>query len=88
MRHSGGRSGYGVGMDDIITDEFLGRFPIALCHGRRQSLLVHFATTQADILGMMRIAKDVCEKHLVGFESFPWIFGNRGGNETRHVSIR
>ncbi len=75
-------------MDDIITDEFLGSVPIALCHGRGERLLVYFTPSQANIFGMMRIAKDVCEKHFVGFEGFLWISGNRGRNETRHVPIR
>src|SRR4029453_11934806 len=83
-----GRSSHGVGMDDIVTDELLGRFPIALSHRCGQRFLVYFATTQADILGMMRIAEDICQKHLVGFDSFPRILGNRRGDEARHVSIR
>src|SRR5262245_54410347 len=75
-------------MDDIVADEFLRRLPIALCHGCGERLLVHFTSSQANVFAMMRIAKNVGEKHLVSVKSFFWILRNRRRNETRHVPIR
>src|SRR5262249_16609872 len=72
----------------VVADKFFGSFPIALCHGCGERLLVHFASSQANIFGMMRVAKNVCEKHLVSVKSIFWILRNRGRNETRHVPIR
>ncbi len=76
-----------MGENDFVAYEFLRCVPIAFGHRGRETFLIDIAATQANILGVMHVAKNIGEEMLVGFDRFLGAVRYRSCDETGDVDI-
>src|SRR5689334_25318515 len=72
----------------VVADEFFCCIPVALRNRHRKSLLIHSRAAEPDILGMMRVPKNVSEKHFTRIEGGGWIARDCSGDESRDFGRR
>ena len=71
--------------DDFVADKLLRCLPVALDHRSREPFLVYLAAAQVNIFGVVHVAKDIGEKHFVGFDRFVLVVGNRSVDEAGDI---